>query len=86
MKNYTFKNWIIELFKDERGSISVKPVIAAFGTLILATVLILNVLKKSEFDPSSVLVDSIVWIVIAGMGSDTLDKFSSKKNSDSTTV
>ena len=29
----TFKQWIIELFKDERGSISVKPVIAFIGAL-----------------------------------------------------
>ena len=30
-----FKEWIIDLFKDERGAISVKPVIAFIGALFL---------------------------------------------------
>jgi hypothetical protein len=30
-----FKQWIIDLFKDERGSTSIKPVIAFVGALFL---------------------------------------------------
>ena len=37
-----FKQWVIELFKDERGSISVKPVIAMIGASFLCVTMILN--------------------------------------------
>ena len=29
----TFKQWVLELFKDERGSISIKPVVSFLGSI-----------------------------------------------------
>jgi hypothetical protein len=75
----TFKNWIIDLFKDERGSISVKPVIALIGCLFLCTTMLLNSFTEDHFKPATELVNSVMVITAIGMGADTLDKFSSKK-------
>jgi hypothetical protein len=76
----TFKEWVIEIFKDERGSISVKPVIAFLGATFLCMTMILNSFSHAEFAPSPELVNAVMIITGIGMGADTLDKFSSKKN------
>lgn len=76
----TFKEWAIEIFKDERGSISVKPVIAFMGALFLCVTMILNSFSHADFAPSPDLVNAVMLITGIGMGADTLDKFSSKKN------
>jgi hypothetical protein len=76
----TFKEWVIEIFKDERGSISVKPVIAFLGALFLCVTMILNSFSHADFAPSPDLVNAVMLITGIGMGADTLDKFSSKKN------
>ncbi len=78
----TFKQWAIELFKDERGSISVKPVIAMIGALFLCVTVILNSFSHSDFAPSPELVNSVMIITGIGMGADTLDKFSHKKKEE----
>jgi hypothetical protein len=76
----TFKEWAIEIFKDERGSISVKPVIAFIGATFLCITMILNSFSHADFAPSPDLVNAVMLITGIGMGADTLDKFSSKKN------
>jgi hypothetical protein len=76
----TFKEWAIEIFKDERGSISVKPVIAFLGATFLCVTMILNSFSHADFAPSPDLVNAVMLITGIGMGADTLDKFSSKKN------
>jgi hypothetical protein len=76
----TFKEWVIEIFKDERGSISVKPVIAFLGAVFLCVTMILNSFSHADFAPSPDLVNAVMLITGIGMGADTLDKFSSKKN------
>ena len=73
-----FKEWIIDLFKDERGAVSVKPVIAFIGTLFLCVSMLINSFYKAGFSPASELINAIVVITISGMGADTLDKFSKK--------
>ncbi len=78
----TFKQWAIELFKDERGSISVKPVIAMIGALFLCVTMILNSFSHSDFAPSPELVNSVMIITGIGMGADTLDKYSHKKKEE----
>jgi hypothetical protein len=78
----TFKEWIIDLFKDERGSISVKPVIAFLGSLILFGTTFANSFSPKEVAPSADLVHACMIVVLAGMGGDTLDKFSHKKKED----
>jgi hypothetical protein len=74
-----FKEWIIELFKDERGSTSIKPVIAFMGSLFLCFTMTANSLFPKELNPSDVLVNAVMIITAIGMGADSLDKFSFKK-------
>lgn len=78
----TFKEWVIEIFKDERGSISVKPVIAFMGALFLCVTMILNSFSHSDFAPSADLVNAVMIITGIGMGADTIDKFSHKKTEE----
>ena len=77
-----FKQWIIELFKDERGSTSIKPVIAFMGALFLCGTLLINALAHREFEPSNELINAVMIITAIGMGADTLDKFSHKKTEE----
>jgi hypothetical protein len=77
-----FKEWAIELFKDERGSISVKPVIAFVGAMFLCVTMILNSFSHAEFAPSPELVNAVMIITGIGMGADTMDKFSHKKKEE----
>jgi len=79
----TFKEWIQDLFKDERGQASIKPVIALIGTIFLCVTMAFNSLSQKDFNPNSELVYAVMAITIAGMGSDTLDKFSFKKKDNS---
>jgi len=84
MKNLvTFKEWIIDLFKDERGQASIKPVIALIGTIFLCVTMTINSLSQKDFNPNAELVYAVMAITIAGMGSDTLDKFSFKRKDNS---
>ena len=73
-----FKQWIIDLFKDERGSTSIKPVIAFIGALFLCSTMLLNSYSHGDIKPSDSLVNAVMIITAVGMGADTLDKFSSK--------
>jgi hypothetical protein len=79
-----FKQWVIDLFKDERGSTSVKPVIALLGALFLSVTMTINSFSHSDFAPADNLVDAVLIITAIGMGADTLDKFSHKKKSEDT--
>lgn len=77
----TFKQWIIDLFKDERGSTSIKPVIALIGSLFLCATMAINSFSHEEFKPSPDLVNAVMIITAIGMGADTLDKFTKKPQS-----
>ena len=74
----TFKEWVIDLFKDERGAISVKPVIAFLGALFLCGTMLANSFSHADFSPSAELVNAVMVITAIGMGADTLDKFTKK--------
>jgi len=78
----TFKEWVIELFKDERGSISIKPVVAFVGSMFLCITMMLNSFSHADFAPSPELVNAVMIITGIGMGADTLDKFSSGKKKE----
>ena len=78
----TFKNWIIDLFKDERGSTSIKPVIAFLGATFLCGTMLANSFSHGDIKPSEDLVNAVTIITAIGMGADTLDKFSHKKKSE----
>lgn len=73
-----FKAWVIDLFKDERGSTSIKPVIAFIGSLFLCVTMLLNSYTHEQFKPAPELVNAVMVITAIGMGADTLDKFSFK--------
>jgi len=73
-----FKAWVIDLFKDERGSTSIKPVIAFIGSLFLCITMLLNSYTHEQFKPAAELVNAVMVITAIGMGADTLDKFSFK--------
>jgi transposase len=75
-----FKQWIIDLFKDERGSTSVKPVVAFTGTLFLCVTMTLNSYSHESFKPAESLVNAVLVITAIGMGADSIDKFSKKSN------
>ena len=75
----TFKKWVIELFKDERGSTSIKPLVAFVGTLFLCGTLVANSFSHGDIKPSDALVDAVMIITAIGMGADSLDKFSKRK-------
>ena len=78
----TFKQWILDLFKDERGSTSIKPVIAFLGALFLCGTMLANSFSHGDIKPSAELVNAVMVITAIGMGADTLDKFSHKKKED----
>ena len=73
-----FKAWVIDLFKDERGSTSIKPVIAFIGSLVLCVTMLLNSYTHEQFKPAAELVNAVMVITAIGLGADTLDKFSFK--------
>lgn len=79
----TFKEWVIELFKDERGSISIKPVVAFVGSLFLCSTMLVNSFSEEHFKPAAELVNAVMVITAIGMGADTIDKFSHKKKEES---
>jgi hypothetical protein len=74
-----FKQWVIELFKDERGATSIKPVIAFMGALFLCGTMLANSFSHEQFKPSVELVNAVMLITAVGMGADTIDKFTAKK-------
>jgi len=78
----TFKEWIIDLFKDEKGSISIKPVVAFLGALFLCGTMLANSFTEEHFKPAAELVNAVMIITAIGMGADSLDKFSPKKKED----
>jgi len=76
----TFKEWVVDLFKDERGAISIKPVVAFMGALFLCVTLCANSFTEEKFKPADKLVDAVMVITAIGMGADSLDKFTVKKD------
>jgi hypothetical protein len=80
-----FKQWIIDLFKDERGSTSIKPVIAFVGALFLCATMTMNSFSIADIKPSAELVNAVMVITAIGMGADSLDKFSFKGKKEEST-
>lgn len=74
-----FKDWILELFKDERGATSIKPVVAFIGSMFLCITMTINSVSHKSFEPSDSLIDAVIIITAIGLGADSLDKFSKKR-------
>ena len=79
-----FVNWVHNLTKDERGSVSVKPVIAIMGAVFLCIIMTINCIIDPAIKPADVLVDAVVIITAIGMGADSFDKFSFRGKTSST--
>ena len=77
-----FKDWIVELFKDERGSISIKPVVAFLGAIFLCGTMVANSFTEEHFKPADTLVNAVMVITCIGLGADSLDKFTKKAPAD----
>ena len=73
------KKVILEMLEDERGHISIKPVIAFILTLVLGTTLIINTTHPKEFQPAEAMIWGVVSVIIAAIAGDTTDKFSFKE-------
>jgi len=65
---FSFKDFILSTFSDDKGSISHKRVLATIGAIILFVVYIIG--------RDSHLADLIFYFVCACMGLATVDKFS----------
>lgn len=70
--------WLANLLSDERGSVSTKRVIALLTALFLCITLLANSFTHQEIAPSDKLVDAVMVICVAAMGTTTIDKFSQK--------
>jgi hypothetical protein len=68
--------WIANLLSDERGSISTKRVIALLSAFFLCVTLLLNAIKGIALSDN--IVNAVMAICVAAMGSTTIDKFSNK--------
>jgi len=74
----SFKDWVVDLFKDERGSVSIKPVLAGLGAVVLCTVLMIDAISKGDVKFSENIVNAILYFTLFCLGADTADKFSFK--------
>lgn len=81
-----FKTWVVDLFKDERGHTSIKPVIAFIGCIFLCTTMLMNGVLSKGLNVNDSLVDAVMIITAIGMGADTLDKFSYKRRYEDTPI
>lgn len=68
--------WIANLLSDERGSISTKRVIALLSAFFLCVALLLNAIKGVALSDN--IVNAVMAICVAAMGSTSIDKFSNK--------
>ena len=73
-----FRTILVNLLSDERGSVSTKRVIALLSALFICVTLLANSFTHQEIAPSDKLVDAVMVICIAAMGTTTIDKFSQK--------
>lgn len=73
------KKFILDLFKDERGVTSIKPVVSLIGALFLCITTLLNSYSHGDIKPSDSLVNAVMIITCVGLGADSVDKFSTKK-------
>jgi hypothetical protein len=78
----TIKEWVISLFSDERGAISIKPVVAFMGAVFLCVTMSADTYNKTDLKPSDSLVNAVMIITAIGLGADSVDKFSIKKSID----
>ena len=72
------KSILLEMLRDERGSVSVKPVLGFLLGITMGVTLVINTIHPKEYQPSDGLIWSVVTVIVACIGADTVDKFSIK--------
>lgn len=72
------KEIIIDMLRDERGSVSIKPVLGFLLGITMGVTLVINTTHPKEYEPSEGLIWGVVAVIIACIGADTVDKFSVK--------
>ena len=80
----TLKTWLFELFQDERGHVSIKPVIALMGALFLCGTMLASAISHDTIKIADSLIDAVMVITSIGMGADSVDKFSHRKPTPNT--
>ena len=73
-----FKDFLISLFKDERGNISIKPIVTFLCVFTLIVLSFIDAISKHDVTISKDLISALVILAVAGLGGDTWDKFSFK--------
>ena len=74
--------WFGELFRDERGAVSIKPVAAFICTIFLCGTMAVNSFSHADIKPADTLVNAVMLVALAGLGADSVDKFSKKAPAD----
>jgi hypothetical protein len=72
----------LELWRDERGGISIKPFVAWLCIWVLCITLLISMFVDFKFNDN--LINSIMMIAMVGLGADTADKFSFKHKEPTT--
>lgn len=72
------KDILVDMIRDERGNVSVKPVLGFLLGLTMGVTLVINTVHPREYQPSEALIWGVVAVTVACIGADTADKYSVK--------
>lgn len=72
------KDILVDMLRDERGNVSVKPVLGFLLGITMGVTLVINTIHPKEYQPSEGMIWGVVAVIIACVGADTVDKFSVK--------
>ena len=72
-------NFISALFKDEKGSVSMKRLCGLLCTVSLCATLYVNSFTESHFAPSTPLVDAVALLAFGCLGLTSVEKIMKKK-------
>jgi hypothetical protein len=77
-------NWIVGLFKDERGIPSSKRFIGILCGITLCVTLFVNSYSHGDIKPSESLVNAVAMLAFGCLGLSSIDKIWGKRNEDKT--
>jgi hypothetical protein len=78
-----FVSFIGGLFKDEKGSVSMKRLCGLVCTITLCATLYVNSFTESHFAPSTPLVDAVALLAFGCLGLTSVEKIMKKKEDSS---
>lgn len=76
-------NFIANLFKDEKGSVSMKRLCGLLCTITLCATLYANSFTEAHFAPSTPLVDAVALLAFGCLGLTSIEKVMKKKEDSS---